>query len=32
MSGAWAKFPLGVLLHVADLQATYIDEAEGSGK
>ena len=28
MSGAWTKYPLGVLLHIADLQATYIDEVE----
>jgi len=27
MSGAWNKYPLAVLLHIADLQATFIDEA-----
>lgn len=27
MSEAWGKYPLAVLLHVADLQATYIDES-----
>jgi hypothetical protein len=26
MNGAWEKYPLGVLLHTADLMATYIDE------
>lgn len=26
LSGAWEKYPLGVLLHCADLQASYIDE------
>lgn len=25
---AWNKYPLGVLLHCADLQATYIDEGD----
>lgn len=28
MSDAFSKFPLAVLLHVADLQASYLDEAE----
>jgi len=31
VSGAWAKHPLGVLLHAADLQATFIDETRGGG-
>ena len=26
MSGAWEQYPLGMLLHCADLQATYLDE------
>ena len=26
LSGAWSKYPLGVLLHCADLQASYLDE------
>ncbi len=26
INGAWEKYPLGVLLHCADLQASYIDE------
>ena len=26
LSGAWQRYPLGVLLHCADLQASYIDE------
>lgn len=26
LSGAWEKYPLGVLLHCADLQASYLDE------
>lgn len=26
LSGAWEKYPLGVLLHCADLQASYVDE------
>lgn len=26
---AFGKFPLAVLMHIADLQATYLDEAEG---
>lgn len=26
LSAAWEKYPLGVLLHCADLQASYIDE------
>ena len=29
MSDAFSQFPLAVLLHVADLQATYLDEEEG---
>lgn len=29
MSDAFSKFPLAVLLHVADLQATYLDEGDG---
>lgn len=28
LSSAWSECPLGVLLHCADLQATYIDEKE----
>lgn len=28
LNGAWSECPLGVLLHCADLQATYIDEKE----
>ena len=28
ISDAWRKYPLGMLLHCADLQATYIDEEE----
>lgn len=28
LSGAWEKYPLGVLLHCADLQASYLDEKE----
>lgn len=28
MSDAFSKFPLAVLLHVADLQATYLDEGD----
>jgi hypothetical protein len=32
MSGAWGKYPLGVLLHMADLQATFIDEANKEGQ
>ena len=28
MSGAFEKFPLALLLHIADLQATFIDEVE----
>jgi hypothetical protein len=30
LSAAWEKFPLGMLLHCADLQATYIDESRGN--
>jgi hypothetical protein len=26
LNSAWEKYPLGVLLHCADLQASYIDE------
>lgn len=29
LSNAWEKYPLGVLLHCADLQASYIDENGG---
>ena len=29
LSIAWGKFPIGILLHIADIQATYIDEKEG---
>ena len=29
MSDAFSRFPLAVLLHVADLQATYLDEGDG---
>lgn len=29
MSDAFSQFPLAVLLHVADLQATYLDEGDG---
>lgn len=29
LSGAWEKYPLGMLLHCADLQATYLDENNG---
>lgn len=28
MSGAFEKFPLALLTHIADLQATYLDEVE----
>lgn len=28
MGGAFEKFPLALLLHIADLQATYLDEVE----
>lgn len=28
LSKAWEKYPLGMLLHCADLQATYLDERE----
>ena len=28
MSGAWGKYPLAVILHIADLQATYLDEPD----
>ena len=28
MSGAFEKFPLALLLHMADMQATYLDEVE----
>ena len=28
-SAAYSKYPLAVLLHVADLEATYLDEKEG---
>ena len=30
LSTAWEKYPLGMLLHCADLQATYIDESRGN--
>ncbi len=29
VGNAFGKFPLAVLTHIADLQATYLDEAEG---
>ena len=29
VGNAFGKFPLAVLMHIADLQATYLDEAEG---
>lgn len=29
ISEAYAKYPLCVLLHVADLEATYLDEKRG---
>ena len=29
LNGAWGKFPMAVMLHIADLQATYLDEVEG---
>lgn len=29
MTGAWERFPLGMLLHCADLAATYLDEERG---
>ena len=29
---AFEKYPLAVLTHIADLQATYLDEAEGTSK
>ena len=32
VGNAFEKYPLAVLTHVADLQATYWDEAEGVGK
>ena len=32
MGAAWEKFPLAVMLHIADLQATYLDEADANGK
>ena len=28
MSGAWSKYPLGAMLHCADLMASYLDERE----
>ena len=28
MGTAWSQFPLAVLLHIADLQATYLDEEQ----
>ena len=28
MSGAFEKFPLALLTHIADLQASYLDEVE----
>lgn len=31
MSGAFEKFPLALLLHMADMQATYLDEVEREG-
>ena len=32
VGNAFEKYPLAVLTHIADLQATYLDEAEGAGK
>ena len=32
VGNAFEKYPLAALTHVADLQATYLDEAEGAGK
>ena len=29
LSGAYYKYPLAVLFHIADLQATYLDESNG---
>lgn len=31
MSGAFEKFPLALLLNIADMQATYLDEVERNG-
>lgn len=30
MTGAWEKYPLGMLLHCADLAASYLDEDRGA--
>lgn len=30
MNGAWEKYPLGMLLHCADLAASFLDEARGA--
>lgn len=32
VGNAFEKYPLAVLAHIADLQATYLDEVEGAGK
>lgn len=32
VGNAFEKYPLALLTHIADLQATYLDEAEGTGK
>ncbi len=32
LSGAWEKYPLGMLLHCADLVATYLDEKKEEEK
>lgn len=32
MGGAFEKFPLALLLHIADMQATYLDEVEDGGE
>lgn len=32
MGGAFEKFPLALLLHMADMQATYLDEVERSSE
>ena len=30
LSGAWEQYPLGMLLHCADLTASYVDEVRGA--
>ena len=32
VENAFEKYPLALLTHVADLQATYLDEVEGAEK